>query len=209
MPPALQAKLLRVIEDKRVRPLGSTEEMPVELRVVAATNIDLEQAIAAGKFRRDLYYRLATVAIEVPPLRERPQDLGLLIRYFLVRAANEAGKKVPCLAPEVLECFRRYAWPGNVRELQNVIQGSMLLCRKDSLTMADLPGRLVGKAHAAAGSLAEAAARRLSLEEIERAYVRLVMDQAANNKTEAAAILQIDRKTLYRKLEERDELTEC
>jgi DNA-binding NtrC family response regulator len=201
MPVPLQAKLLRVIEDKRVRPLGSTVESAVEVRIVAATNTDLEKAVGQGKFRADLFYRLATVTLNVPPLRERPEDLPLLIRHFLGRAANECGKPLPAIDPKANECLMRYAWPGNIRELQNVIQSAVILCREDRITVADMPPRITG-AQNVSGALDEVAARRLSLDEVEREYIRAVLAQVAGNKTEAAAILRVDRKTLYRKLEE-------
>jgi two-component system response regulator HydG len=201
MPPTLQAKLLRAIEDKRVRPLGATTETPIDVRLVAATNADLEQAIAQGKFRADLYYRLAMVAVAIPPLRERPQDLPLLIKHFLVRAANECGKPVPVVDAEANECLLQYKWPGNVRELQNVVQSAVIFCRDGRISRSELPPRLLGGSAARDGFLTEAAGRRLTLEEIEREYVRAVLASVGGNKSEAAAVLQIDRKTLYRKLE--------
>ncbi len=201
MPTPLQAKLLRTIEDKRVRPLGSTVETPVDARVVAATNTELEQAIANGKFRADLYYRLSMITVDVPPLRERPEDLPLLIQHFMARAAAECGKEVPTITPETRDCLMRYSWPGNVRELQNVLHSAVILCHNGQITVDDVPPRVAGAHNLTSSLLAEAAARRLSLAEVEREYVRLVLGQVMGNKTEAAAILQIDRKTLYRKLE--------
>lgn len=201
MPVSLQAKLLRVIEDKRVRPLGSNAEKGVDVRIVAATNSDVEAAIKTGKFRADLYYRLATVTLNVPPLRERPEDLPLLLRHFLARSASECGKPVPAIDPKATECLMRYGWPGNIRELQNVMQSAVILCREGTITAADLPPRITG-APDGKGALDELAARRFTLDEVEREYVRAVLAQVSGNKTEAAAILQVDRKTLYRKLEE-------
>ena len=201
MPTSLQAKLLRVIEDKRVRPLGSNSEKGVDVRIVAATNSDVEAAIKQGRFRADLYYRLATVTLNVPPLRERPEDLPLLLRHFLARSASECGKPVPAIDPKATECLMRYAWPGNIRELQNVVQSAVILCREGSITAADLPPRITG-APDGKGALDELATRRFTLDEVEREYVRAVLAQVSGNKTEAAAILQVDRKTLYRKLEE-------
>ncbi|HTR62828.1 MAG TPA: sigma-54 dependent transcriptional regulator [Candidatus Binataceae bacterium] len=201
MPVSLQAKLLRVIEDKRVRPLGSNTEKGVDVRIVAATNSDVEAAIKTGKFRADLYYRLATVTLNVPPLRERPEDLPLLLRHFLARSASECGKAVPAIDPKATECLMRYGWPGNIRELQNVVQSAVILCREGTITAADLPPRITG-APDGKGALDELAARRFTLDEVEREYVRAVLAQVSGNKTEAAAILQVDRKTLYRKLEE-------
>jgi len=190
-----------VIEDKRIRPLGATTEKGVDVRIVAATNSDLEAAIAQSRFRADLYYRLATVTVHVPPLRERPEDLPLLIRHFLVRAAAECGKPVPEMDSKASECLMRYSWPGNIRELQNVIQSAVIICRDNRITLNDMPPRITG-IQPMSGTFDEVAARRLSLEEVEREYIRAVLAQVSGNKTEAAAILQVDRKTLYRKLEE-------
>ena len=201
MPVPLQAKLLRVIEDKRVRPLGSNVEKGVDVRIVAATNSDIDAAIKAGKFRADLYYRLATVSLNVPPLRERPEDLPLLLRHFMARSASECGKPVPAIDSKATECLMRYGWPGNIRELQNVVQSAVILCREATITAADLPPRITG-APDGKGALDELAARRFTLDEVEREYVRAVLAQVSGNKTEAAGILQVDRKTLYRKLEE-------
>jgi DNA-binding NtrC family response regulator len=201
MPLPLQAKLLRVIEDKRVRPLGATSEKDIDVRIVAATNSELENAVAQSKFRSDLYFRLATVTVNIPPLRERPEDLSLLIRHFLGRAASECGKTLPTIDAKADECLTRYAWPGNVRELQNVIQSAVILCRDNRITVADMPPRVTGE-QSLTRMFDEAAARRMSLDEVEREYVRVVLAGVNGNKTEAAAILGVDRKTLYRKLEE-------
>jgi two-component system response regulator HydG len=201
MPISLQAKLLRILEDKKVRPLGAIEEISIDVRIVAATNTDLEKAIAEGKFRSDLYYRIATFALTVPPLRERPEDLKLLVKHFVLRASAEAGKPLPEIEPDAMACLIRYRWPGNVRELQNAIQSSVILCRESRLTIEDLPPRIAGNDKNLGSDISQAVAQRYSLEELERQYVRMVLASVNGNKTEAAAILQIDRKTLYRKLE--------
>ncbi len=202
MPLSLQAKLLRVIEDKKVRPLGATEETPVDVRIVAATNSKLEKAIADGKFRPDLFYRLATFTLTVPPLRERRDDIPLLIKPFLVRACAEAGKAIPTIDPDAMDFFMNYCWPGNIRELQSAIQSGVILSRNGRLTVADLPASMTGMAAPTANMLEDAVARKLSLERIEQQYARMILDSVGGNKTEAAAILKIDRKTLYRKLGE-------
>jgi DNA-binding NtrC family response regulator len=202
MPLPLQAKLLRVIEDKKVRPLGATDETPIDVRIVAATNADLDSTIAQGKFRPDLYYRLATFSLAVPPLRERPEDIPLLVKHFLLRASAEASKPMPEVEADAMARLTRYSWPGNIRELQNAVQSGVILCRGAKLTVNDLPPRVVGSERTPANIVGEAAARRLTLDEMEREYVRRVLASVGGNKTEAAAILQIDRKTLYRKLEE-------
>jgi len=202
MPPPLQAKLLRAIEDKRIRPLGAIEETSIDVRIVAASNTDLDKAIAEGKFRSDLYYRLATVTLPVPPLRERPQDIALLARHFLIRASAEAGKNVRDLDPDAMAYLMRYRWPGNVRELQSAIQTGVILSRDSNFGVKDLPARITGSGAPAAKLLEDAVQRRLSLDQLEREYVRAVLESVNGNKTEASVILQIDRKTLYRKLEE-------
>ena len=201
MPTLLQAKLLRAIEDKRIRPLGAIEEASIDVRIVAASNTDLDKAIAEGKFRSDLYYRLATVTLAVPPLRERPQDVALLARHFLIRASAEAGKTVRELDPDALACLMRYRWPGNVRELQSAMQTGVILCRDSKLGVKDLPARVAGGGVPSAKILEDVVQRRLSLDQLEREYVRAVLESVNGNKTEASVILQIDRKTLYRKLE--------
>jgi len=202
MPLPLQPKLLRVIDDKRVRPLGATEETPIDVRIVVATNTDLDRAIDEGRFRSDLYYRIATVTLAVPPLRERPEDLPLLIKHFLVRASAEAGKPMLRVEPDAMESLMRYRWPGNVRELQNAIQRGVILCHDNRLTVKDLPPRVAGTGIPSAKLFEDVVARRVSLDQVERDYVRSVLESVNGNKTEAAAILKIDRKTLYRKLGE-------
>jgi DNA-binding NtrC family response regulator len=202
MPLALQSKLLRAIEDRKVRPLGATEEVSADVRIVAATNKDLEKAIEDGRFRSDLYYRLATVTIAVPPLRERPGDIPLLIKHFLMRASAEAGRPVPEIEPVAMERLLYYSWPGNARELQNAIQRGVILARNNTLTLADLPPKLADQEISAPKILSEAVDKRMSLDQLEHDYVRAVVAAVNGNKTEAANILQIDRKTLYRKLDE-------
>jgi two-component system, NtrC family, response regulator HydG len=206
MPPLLQAKLLRAIEDKRIRPLGAIEETSIDVRIVAASNTDLDKAISEGKFRSDLYYRLATVTLAVPPLRERPQDVPLLAKHFLIRASAEAAKTIPDLDPDAMACLTRYRWPGNVRELQSAIQTGVILCRDNKLGVKDLPTRVTGGGVPSPKILEDVVQRRLSLDQLEREYVRAVLESVNGNKTEASAILQIDRKTLYRKLEEPEPL---
>jgi len=206
MPPLLQPKLLRAIEDKRIRPLGAIEETSIDVRIVAASNSDLDKAINEGKFRSDLYYRLATVTLAVPPLRERQQDVALLARHFLVRACAVAAKAVPDLDPDAMACLIRYRWPGNVRELQSAIQTGVILCRDSKLGVKDLPPKITGRGLPFAKILEDVVQRRLSLDQLEREYVGAVLESVNGNKTEASLILQIDRKTLYRKLEEPEPL---
>jgi two-component system response regulator HydG len=203
MLPTVQAKLLRVIEDKRVRPLGATGETTVDVRVIAATNADLEKAVTDGRFRSDLFYRIATVTLAVPPLRDRREDLPLLIKHFLTRAAAESGKPVPELDAETTDLLTHYRWPGNIRELQNAIQQAVILCSGGKITRGDLPNRITGENHAPA-QLEQLASRRMALEEVEREYARAVLASVGGHRGEAASILGVDRKTLARKLEEPD-----
>ena len=202
MPLPLQSKLLRAIEDKKIRPLGATEEIPVDVRIVAATNANLENALEEGRFRSDLYYRLSTVTVVVPPLRDRPADIPLLIKHFLLRASAEAGRPLPEIEAQAMERLLRYHWPGNARELQNAIQRGVILARDNALTVRELPPKVAGLELSPARMLSEAVDKRISLDQLERDYIRAVVDAVQGNKTEAANILQIDRKTLYRKLEE-------
>ncbi|MGH8014044.1 MAG: sigma-54-dependent transcriptional regulator [Candidatus Binataceae bacterium] len=202
MPLPLQTRLLRVLEDKKVRPLGATEETPVDVRIVAATNANLEQAVERGGFRSDLYYRLTTITLAIPPLRERPADIPLLIKYFLARASAEAARPVPHIEPDAMERLLRYPWPGNARELNNAIQRGVVLCRVDTITVKELPPKVAGLEISSVRMLGEAVDKRMSLDQLEQHYVRAVLDSVSGNKTEAANILRIDRKTLYRKLEE-------
>ena len=199
LPIALQPKLLRVIEDKRVRPIGDTEETPVEVRIVAATNTSLDDAIAAGRFRADLYYRIATVTIAIPPLRERTEDIPLLIKHFLARTSSESGRRIPEISDEAMERLLHYPWPGNIRELQNAIQRALILCHDDRIKISDLPPKVAGE-YRPSVNLEFAVARNMTLEELEQEYIHAIMASVGGNKTEAATLLGIDRKTLYRKL---------
>jgi len=203
MLPTVQAKLLRVIEDKRVRPLGATGETTVDVRVIAATNSDLEKAVTDGRFRPDLFYRIAGVSVAVPPLRDRPEDIPLLVRHFLLRASAEAGKVPPEPDAETTELLMHYRWPGNIRELQNAIAQAVILCSGGKITRGDLPSRITGDRESPP-RLEELASRRMPLEEVEREYARAVLASVNGHRGEAAAILGVDRKTLARKLEDPD-----
>jgi two-component system, NtrC family, response regulator HydG len=203
MPSGLQAKLLTAIESKRVRPLGATAEIAVDVRIVAATNTELEQAIAAGRFRADLYYRLSAVILHIPPLRERREAIPLLLKHFLTRTAAENSQPVPEVAPDSLERLLRYSWPGNVRELQNAVQRALLLCRNHRICSADLPAKISG-VELADVPTKQAFVSQPTLEQLERDYIHSVLSSVGGNRREAAGILGIDRKTLYRKLEASD-----
>ena len=200
MPSGLQAKLLTAIESKRVRPLGATAEVAVDVRIVTATNSDLEKAISGNSFRADLYYRLSAVILYLPPLRERRESIPLFLKVFLRRAAAENGQPLPEIEPDALERLLKYEWPGNVRELQNAVQRAVLLCQNDRISAPDLPGK-IGGSELVDFSTNRAFARRPTLQQLEEEYIHFVLTAVCGNRGEAAGILGIDRKTLYRKLE--------
>ena len=197
LPPLLQAKLLRVLEEKAIRPLGSTKDEKVDVRIVAATNRNLEKAVAEGKFREDLFYRLNVVEIGLPSLRDRPEDVPLLIQHFMTRSAHAAQARR--IAPEALRILLNYSWPGNVRELENAIERTLVLCQQDEISQDDLPARLTGSIPHALG-LQTALLRRASLVDLEREYILLALEWSEGKKKDAADLLGIDRRTLYRKL---------
>ena len=186
MPPAAQAKLLRVLEERRIRPVGSEQEIPVDVRVVAATNRDLKEDVARGRFRQDLYYRLQVVELDLPPLRERPEDIPLLARHFIATMAQTL--KVPALelTPRVLARLSAYDWPGNVRELRNLIERSLILGWFDLGNEADGAGE-------AASDCGD------TLEAVEKRHILATLEACQGNKSEAARRLGISRKTLERK----------
>jgi DNA-binding NtrC family response regulator len=199
IPLMLQAKLLREIEDKEIRPLGATRGAKVDVRIMAATNSDLRRAVAEGKFREDLFYRLNVVEIRLPSLRERPEDIPLLIKHFMECSAQPS--QAERLSPEALRTLLSYSWPGNVRELKNTVERALVLCRGVEITEADLPAHLVMSATHIV-NLQSAFLGRRSLADIEREYILLGMRLTDGNKKEVAEILGVDRKTLYRKLDE-------
>ena len=203
MPLSLQPKLLRVLEDHRVRPLGGSSEIACDVRVLTATHRNLADAVAAGKFRSDLFYRLNVIQLELPPLRDRGNDILLLALKFIRQLGQRFGKSVIGLAQPAAACLLAYDWPGNVRELRNVIERALALTHHDQLTVEDLPEHI---RHPGAGAPLPAslvtAGNILPLEEMERRYIHQVLDQLSGNRTLAARLLGVDRKTLYRKLKE-------
>ena len=199
MPLALQPKLLRVLQELRVRPLGSERELPIDVRVISATHHDLEARVASGYFRDDLYYRIAVVTIALPPLRERGNDVILLARKFVAHFASKLGRPVSGLSPAAMDALLKYEFPGNVRELQNVIERAVALTREHEIAVSDLPERVVRPKKAA--SVEDSADEPLTLEAVERLHIQRVLDSVGGNKTLAAQMLGVDRKTLSRKLE--------
>ncbi|HEY7365554.1 MAG TPA: sigma-54 dependent transcriptional regulator [Methylomirabilota bacterium] len=190
----LQAKLLRVLQDRVVRRVGANEPIPVDVRIIAATNRDLRKRVEEGAFREDLYYRLNVVTIHVPSLRERKQDVPLLAQHFLNKSAAAAGKPAKGLARETLAALGSYDWPGNVRELEHVIERAVTLSSTELLLPHDLPPEL-GPAAPPPPKLPPG---RMTLEEVKHWYVQAVLEEAGGNKARAAELLGIDRRTLYR-----------
>ncbi len=200
MPLTLQAKLLRVIEEREVRPLGDTTSYPLDVRIISTSNRDLESCIKQGQFREDLYYRLKVIDIEMPPLRERREDIPLLIQHFIARFNAELKKNLSGVSEEALRLLLNYSWPGNVRELENVIQRAITLSRHEVILPEDLPASL----HLTKDDelLEKAIEGRLTLDQLEKEYIRRILIQTGGNKSKAAEILGLDRKTLYRKLQD-------
>jgi DNA-binding NtrC family response regulator len=199
LPLPLQAKLLREIEDKEVRPLGATKGEKVDVRVMAATNRDLRRAVVERAFREDLFYRLNVVEIHIPPLRERPEDLPLLIQHFMEHSSHPS--QAQRLSATALRILLNYSWPGNVRELKNTMERALVLGRGEDITEADLPPHLLMN-KGAPPSLQAAFLSRHSLADLEREYILLGLELTGGSKKAVAEILGIDRKTLYRKLDE-------
>jgi two-component system response regulator HydG len=198
MPPSLQVKLLRVLQEREAIPVGATEAIPVDVRIIAATNRDLEEEIRRGNFRSDLFYRLNVININLPPLRERRDDLLLLIEALLQNLAQENGSDIKALASEALDAVMVYEWPGNVRELENALEHAVVLTRGALIEGTSLPERITRRRKEPL--VAERSYRNPTLEVIERSYIMYVLQSEGGNKTRAAEVLGIDPSTLYRKL---------
>jgi len=207
--PSLQLKLLRVLQEREFERVGGEETVSVDVRVIAATNKDLQAQVREGRFREDLYYRLHILPIRIPPLRERPDDIAPLARPFLAKLAGRTCKQLEALAPEALELLQRYRWPGNVRELENVIEQAMVFAEGARLEARDLPSNLAARdggaaCTAGAGGLHVAVAGRgldEVLEEVERSLIVDAFTRAGKVKTETARLLGIKTSALYYKLE--------
>jgi two-component system response regulator HydG len=191
---AMQVKLLRVLQDKEVYMVGATHPTKVDLRILAATNKDLLRLVEKKIFREDLFFRLNVISIAIPPLRERGDDIVLLINHFAVKFGKELAKPIPRFTEKVLRAFKTYDWPGNVRELENVIQRLLIMTDSDTIDVPDLPSLMRFSAQRVAGL-------NRSLAEVEAEYIRNVLASVNGNKTKAAQILGIDRKTLREKIQ--------
>jgi two-component system response regulator HydG len=198
MPPSLQVKLLRAVQEREVVPVGATEPIPIDVRLIAATNRDLEDEVRRGTFRSDLYYRLNVISLHLPPLRERAADIPLLAQHFLKNLSERDSGRTFELSDAALAALTRYDWPGNTRELENALERATVLTRGEVIEVDALPARVVEERPAPL--VDERPAENPTLEIIERAYILWVLQSEGGNKARAAEVLGIDPSTLYRKL---------
>ena len=205
LPLNLQVKLLRVLQERTFIRVGGTREIPLDIQVVAATNCDLAALVEQGTFRRDLYYRLNVVALNVPPLRERKEDLPLLLNYFLEKHAA-AGRRITLVSQDALDCLQTYTFPGNVRELENIVERALALGGSEELTPDLLPAEV---RTTQVSPRVDKPSHLMTLEEMERHYIADILAAVGGNKTRAAAILGIDRVSLWRKLKRLHVEEEC
>lgn len=211
-----QVKLLRVLQDGEFTRVGGSEVIRTDVRVIAASNVDLEKAVEEGKFRKDLYFRLSAFPIRVPPLRERAEDINLLVLHFMDRYKEKTGRFVSGISKDALRALENYEWPGNVRELENAIERAVIIAAGRRIELSDLPEAI---ARNAATTTAAARSERLravadgnrqeilleipaALEEVEKMMISATLDYCEGDKSRAARLLNISRKTLYRKMAE-------
>ena len=199
MPLGMQAKLLRTLEERKVRLVGSSVEVEFDARIITATNRDLDSLVEEKRFREDLFYRVNVVHIEIPPLRSRGNDVLVLAHAFVERFAKRHHKNITGLSPEVAGRLLSYSWPGNVRELQNSLERAVALARFEELLVEDLPPKIRDYKSSHVVVAGTDPAELITLGEVERRYVARVMEAVQWNKTEATKVLCIDRSTLYRK----------
>ena len=200
MSPAAQAKLLRVLEDHTVDPLGDTQSHKVNIRIIAATNEDLPAQIKAGRFRLDLYYRLNVYQLRIPPLRERPEDLEPILQHFLAQARRDHGCRIAGITPDALAVLRRHTWPGNVRELHNVVEWLTITCKSETIDVPHLPASVTGGAGATEAPESELKpsllAFGLSFQDMEKKMLEEALRQSGGNVSEASRLLKMTRNTL-------------
>jgi two-component system response regulator HydG len=201
MPAGMQAKLLRALQERAVRPVGGDEEQAFDARIIAATNRDLETEVAERRFREDLFYRINVVRVHVPPLRSRGSDVLLLAQHFVERHAAQSRRAVVGMTSAAADKLLSYPWPGNVRELQNCIERAVALCQFDHVGIDDLPDKIREYKVARIDVESNDPADLLPMEEVERRYIARVLSAVGGNKTLAAQVLGFDRRTLYRKLD--------
>lgn len=201
MPMMLQAKLLRAVQEREVRRVGATRSVPVDVRIIAATNLHLSEEVKNKRFREDLYYRLNVIEIRLPPLRDRKEDIPLLCEMMLQKSSVGRQKEVTKITEAALGLLLDHSWPGNVRELENIIERAVTLSQGPVVTPEDLP-LAIRETRGERQLIAESAERLLPLEKMEQLYIKRMLEKTEGNKLQAAQILGIDRKTLYRKLGE-------
>jgi len=201
MAPATQAKILRVLQEREFEPLGSTQTIKVDTRVIAATNKNLEEEIKKGRFREDLYYRLNVVSLEVPPIRERREDISLLADFFLKRYAEKNKRVLKGFTPRAMDLLMRYDWPGNVRELENVVERAVIMARGEMITPAEFPDILQELDPEVKATYVDLSPGR-TLKDVEKDMIIRTLEETAGNRTHAAKILGISRRTLQLKLKE-------
>jgi two-component system NtrC family response regulator len=199
--PLLQVKLLRVLQEREIDKVGETRPIKVDVRVLAATNRDLEKMIAGGTFREDLYYRLAVVSIRMPPLRERADDIPLLVDAFVEKHAQRLGHARPAIQKDVYSAFNLYSWPGNIRELENVVERALVLDKDGVIALDDLPDRLRTPAQRIGNVRIELPDEGISLEKVERELILTALEKHDWNQTRAAAYLDITRSTLLYRMQ--------
>ena len=216
MPINLQSKLLRVLQDGSFRPVGSNQEQKADVRIICSTNQDLEKLTQEGQFREDLFYRLETFSLRMPPLRERQEDIKLLAAYFVNRFNFQLGKDVDNLSEEALTILENYHFPGNIRELQNILERAVTFCPARKIEVEHLPFRIQQDKQAYINDNKQKNEEEFwskiykdkqflpSLQEMERLYLNFVLQKVDGNKRRAAAILGISRRTLYRRLDEKE-----
>jgi len=200
MPIEMQVKLLRVLQERMVRPVGGDQEVPFGVRVLTSTNRDLETEVHEKRFREDLFYRINVVQIAVPSLRDRAGDIVALAQHFINQIAARSRKPVRGLSVDAARLLKDYDWPGNVRELENCMARAVALCRLDEITADDLPTRMQGRRSLEIALPADAPGGLVTMEEMERHYIRRVLHAVAGNKSRAARVLGLDRRSLYRRL---------
>jgi two-component system, NtrC family, response regulator AtoC len=207
--PAMQVKLLRVLQEKEIRKVGDNKPVPVNVRILAATNRNLEEEVAKGNFREDLFYRLSVVTIGVPPLRDRKDEISFLAYHFLDVYTRAENPVVEDISNDAMEILEKYTWPGNVRELENVIERAVIICRGNQITPAELPERITCTVpmepqpvpSAPFDFSFKAGDRVLSFSEVEKAYLLFVINETQGDKTKAAKMMGVGRRTLYRMME--------
>ena len=205
MPLILQGKLLRALQEKEIRRVGGTKSIPVDVRVIAASNMNLEEAVVKGTFRSDLYYRFAVITIDIPPLRKRVEDIIPLVRHFIKAERDSAGGEVPEIAPDAVRALEAYEWPGNVRELENAVKHALTFYQGGELTANLLPPKVLEKNTSKDGETAatgDNASLKSYLKAKEREYIGMILDSNGGDKEKAAEALKVNLSTLYRKLSE-------